>query len=275
MINEVHGRQAAERFRDDWGLGLKPIDDMARLIERTMGIGVACVACADAPGHGMTMSVDGFTLIAVGCTDHPMRIRSTLAHVLGHLSVGSVDRYLCDEAWSDRTPEELQADAFARHLLLPIRAVTAAATGKDITQALLSDLVQTYRASPQIVAIQLREATIINQAQCSEWSSITTTRLAAQFGWRAEYQLLVEQARRPRAPQALLARAIEGYRRGLVTSATIARLEGTAHASVTRQLAADGIVPIGDHDMRAQRPKGGGRHLTPEELDVLQGRTTL
>lgn len=201
-----------------------------------------------------------------------MRLRSTLAHELGHLRLDSVDRYLRDGAWGERTAEEIQADVFARHLLVPLAAVTAAARDREPTQALLSDLVQTFHASPHIVAIQLREAKVIDQPLCSEWITIPAGRLASQFGWRTEYQALVEQTKAPRAPQSLLARAVEGYRWGIVTPAVIARLNGNSdRADVVRQLEAEGVVPLEAHDASARRPSDSGAHLTAPELETLMG----
>lgn len=269
MNNEKTGQKAAEDFRREFDLGIEPIINVARLIERKTGIGVAYVD-TPAPGHGMTMRLGDRYIMSVGCTDHPMRLRSTLAHELGHLRLSSVDRYLSHSDWDERTPEEIQADAFARHLLVPLDAARAAARTTEATTALLSDLVQRHMASPNIVAIQLRDAKAIDQDICREWSKLTAGRLASQFGWRAEYQTLVSQTKTPRAPQALLARAIDGYRWNLVTSATIARLDGKSDPRiVSEQLGAEGIVPMGADDAEPERPTNVGDALTPEELALL------
>lgn len=271
MSNEEVGRYAAEQFRKELELGNAPIPSVARLIERRIGIGVAFVD-APAPGHGMTMAREGDILIAVGCTDHPMRMRSTLAHELGHLRLGSIDRYLTHGEWSKRTPEEIQADAFARHLLVPLSAVSAAAKGCEVSESLFSDLVQTYLASPIIVAIQLREVGAISKETYQEWASVAAGTLASRFGWHSEYQTLVAQSRRPRAPQALLARAIEGYRWGVVSAAAIARLEGKpSQAAVINELAANGVVPTRIPTIDPNPPERSGDALTPEELEWLTG----
>lgn len=273
MSNERIGQSAAAAFRSEFGLGADPIANMARLIEEKTGVGVAYVDTS-IPGHGMTMRFGDRYLMAVGCTERPMRLRSTLAHELGHLRLGSVDRTLDHCDWDERTPEEIQADAFARHLLMPLGAVSAAVQGSAPTAALLSDLVQKYKASPSIVAIQLREAGAIDQDTCREWSALSAGRLASQFGWHSEYSSLVSETRKPRAPQALLARAVEGYRWGLVTPATIARLDGHRDPRlVTEQLKADGIVPLEAECAAPDRPADVGTPLTPEELAVLMGGT--
>ena len=147
MSNERSGQEAAEDFRREFELGVDPIASMARLIEQKVGAGVAYV---DTPeqGHGMTMRLGDRYMMSVGCTDNPMRLRSTLAHELGHLRLGSVDRHLSDRDWNERTPEEIQADAFARHLLVPLEAVRAAGATAKATTALLSDIVQRRESSP-------------------------------------------------------------------------------------------------------------------------------
>lgn len=267
MSNETTGRNAAEAFRREFKLGVEPIVNIARLIEQKMGVGVAYVD-TPTPGHGMTMRLGDRHLMAVGCTEHPMRLRSTLAHELGHLRLGSVDRVLSHSDWDKRTPEEIQADAFARHLLVPFAA--AGASAAPPTTALLSDLVQRYLASPNIVAIQLRDARVIDQETCIKWSALTTGQLASQYGWHAEYAALAVQTQTPRAPQGLLARAVEGYRWGLVTPAAIARLDGKASPSlVTNQLEADGILPMETDDILAERPTGAGEPLSPGEIALL------
>ena len=273
MSNEKIGQKAADEFRREFDLGVKPIVSVARLIEQKVGVGVAYVD-TPAAGHGMTMRLGDRYMMSVGCTEHPMRLRSTLAHELGHMRLGSVDRYLSHSAWDERTPEEIQADAFARHLLVPLDAAGDAARKAGATIALLSDLVQSYMASPNIVAIQLRDAKVIDLDTCREWSTLSSGRLASQFGWRAEYQTLVAQTKMPRPPQALLARAIDGYRWNLVTPATIARLDGTRDPRlVTEQLEADGIVPVGADDAATERPTDVGSALTPEEVALFMSGT--
>lgn len=268
MSNEEAGREAAQNFRAEFRLGHRPLPNLPRLIEQTMGIGVACVA-VDAPGHGMTMRLGTRYLMAAGCTDHPMRLRSTLAHELGHVRLNSVECYVDHGTWTKRTPEEIQADAFARHLLVPLDAVEAETHGSEPTLKLLSSLVQHYKASPQIVAIQLREADIIDANSCTEWGELTSGQLASTFGWHAEYEALAVQSHTPRPPQTLMARTIEAFRWGVVTPAVVARLEGSDDPqAAAKRLADAGITPTNE-DFTADRPEPTGRELTPEELALL------
>lgn len=273
MRNEDIGRTAAERFRAEHSLGTTPISNLVLLIEHTVGIGVAYVR-SSAPGHGMTMFLGGRYLMAVGCTEHPMRLRSTLAHELGHHQLNTVDRIAGGVDWGSRTREEIQADAFARHLLVPMNGVMDIVEGGTVTLATLSDIVQTYLASPAMVAIQMRNAGVIDAETCKDWGQISTGTIATQFGWRPDYQALVEQSSNPRGPQRLMMRAMEGYRQGSVASATIAKLSGDPKATdlkVTHN--EDGITPTRVPDIAASPPSDTGERLTPEELATLTDET--
>lgn len=273
MSNEDIGRKAAERFRAEYSLGIAPISNLAWLIEHTVGIGVAYVR-SSVPGHGMTMLLEGMYLMAVGCTEHPMRLRSTLAHELGHHQLKSVDRMADGVDWASRSPEEIQADAFARHLLVPINGVADMVDGRTVTLATLSDIVQTYLASPAIVTIQMRDAGVIDADTCKRWGQIAAGTIATRFGWRTDYQSLVEQSSKPRGPQRLIMRAMEGYRQGSVTSSTIAKLSGNPKATdIEVAHDEDGVTPAWVPDMAASPPSDTGERLTPEELAELMGGT--
>lgn len=275
MNNESIGRAAAERFRREYSLSTAAIPNLTRLIERTVGVGVAYVR-SSSPGHGMTMRLADAYLMAVGCTEHPMRLRSTLAHELGHYQLNTVDHMTDDADWARRSPEEIQADAFARHLLVPIGAVAEMIDDKKVTLATLSDIVQSYLASPSMVAIQLRDAGAIDADTCKEWGQIATGTIAARFGWHQEYRALVEKSSKPRSPQSLMRRAMEGYRQGSVSSSTIAKLSGDSKATDTKAALADsGIVPAGVTIEPATRPNDTGERLTPEELLLLTSGVEL
>lgn len=273
MSNESIGRKAAEQFRAEHSLGTAPISNLVVLIEHTVRIGVAYVR-SSVPGHGMTMRLGDLYLIAVGCTEHPMRLRSTLAHELGHHQLDSVNRLADDVNWACRSPEEIQADAFARHLLVPIDGVADMADGRTITLATLSDIVQTYLASPAIVAIQMRDAGLIDADTCKQWSHIASSSIATRFGWFTDYQSLVEHSSKPRGPQRLMMRVLEGYRQGSVTASTIAKLSGSIKAADMEVLHdKDGITPVWVPDLAASPPRDTGKRLTPAELATLMGDT--
>ncbi|AZA09899.1 ImmA/IrrE family metallo-endopeptidase [Corynebacterium pseudopelargi] len=272
MSNEQIGKDAAKDFRAKHHLGIGPIADIADLIEHTTGVGVAYID-VPAPGHGMTMSLGQKTLIGVGCTDHPMRLRSTLAHELGHLVLDSVNRVASSTEWEARKPEEIQADAFARHLLVPLEAVEQMSSEREGTLGLLSTLVQFFGASPAMVAIQLREAGRISTQQCQEWINAPSAKaLALQFGWHKSYEQMAQQSQTSRAPQPLHSRAIEAYRWGLISPAVVARLSGErAPQQVVKRLKQQGITPQTEDLYSTEKPTDSGDQLSAEELESLLG----
>lgn len=242
MNPELQGREAAEEFRREHRLDLQPLGDLAALIERTTGHDVAILDVGP-DEHGLTMRdpVRDVSFIGVARTRNPMRQRSTLAHELAHVIFGD---------WSDeeelgvRSPREIRADAFARHLLVPGDGLTAFLGSRDaVTEADLSAVVQWFLASPAISSIALYDSGYIDTATKAHWMTRATPRLATRFGWSDQYQSLQNDADRTRPPQRLLARAVSGYSEGVVTAQTVATLRGLSAEVVVEELTQAGIVP--------------------------------
>lgn len=68
--------------------------------------------------------------------------------------------------------------------------------------------------------------------------------LAARFGWSDQYQALQSASDQRRAPQRLLARAINGYAEGVLPAQTIATLRGISLQTVTAERDEAGVTPI-------------------------------
>lgn len=244
MNAEAEGREAAEKFRADHRLGLQPLGDLITLIEQTTAFDVA-ILDAGPDEHGMTMRDPsrGAVFIGVARTRRPMRQRSTLAHELAHVVFDDwADNG--DHDWSERSPVERRADAFARHLLLPLgglRDLTGDMRSPDLAD--LSAVVQRFLVSPAIAAIAMEQAGYIDAALKREWMATTTLRLAVRFGWSDQYRALEADADRRRAPQRLLARAIRGYAEGVLPVQTIATLRGIPAETAATELKEAGVVP--------------------------------
>lgn len=246
MTPEVEGKGAAEKFRATHGLGTQPLGDLVALIEQTTDHDVAVLDVEGADQHGLTMRDPkrNVVFIAVARTRHPMRQRSTLAHELSHaLFEDWFDGP--DSQLSARTYEEKRADAFARHLLIPIEGITGllGSPGREITEADLSLVVQRFLVSPALAAIALNNGGYIPHSTKNKWMKLTTPRLATRFGWSEQYAMLQADADRTRVPQRLLTRAIAGYEEGIVSAQTIAVLRGIPAQEVTDELEAAGIFP--------------------------------
>src|SRR5258708_21343972 len=205
----MDGSASAAGFRRDHHLGVQPLGDLLEVIEHATGIDVA-VLDVGPDEHGLTMRdpARGTVFIGVARTRNPMRQRSTLAHELGHVLFDDwVDSDGGD--WSRRSPAEIRADAFARHLLVPLEGLREFIKAPSpVGLIALSAVVQRYLVSPQIAAIALRQAGYIDEAAKQEWMALSAPQLAARFGWTDQYQLLQASSDRRRAPQRFLARAI-------------------------------------------------------------------
>lgn len=232
--NEQRAAALAGQVRARHSLGDLPIQDMFEFVHAATGIDVLSMAAGEAE-HGLSASdpATGAIVIAVATTSHPMRQRSSIAHELGHA--------LADDLGSpqparpgERSPAEIRADAFARHLLLPLGSVRhrAGMLSGGQWQQNLSLLVQEFGVSPRLAAIQVRQAQLIDNGTCDRWGAMTTGQLAARCGWLSQYRSLVEDSRRPRAPQALMSRAVDGYCQGVLGLAELATWYGDEPAKL-------------------------------------------
>lgn len=235
--NENQARQLAVRFRAGHGLGDGPIKDMYELVHVTKGIDVISMKVPDAE-HGLSMCdpESGRVVIVVATTPHPMRQRSSIAHELGHVLAGDLE---LEETLTpgERSPAEIRADAFARHLLLPLDAIRRRRTDKNgVSLADLSGLVQEFEVSPHLAAIQLRTLKLIDAETCSAWSARSAANLATRFGWDSQHRALAADSSESRAPQALMARAVEGYQRGVLGINELAAWYGRTPADLEADL---------------------------------------
>lgn len=268
MNAEDEGRKAAARFRQEHYLGVQPLGDLVAVIEQATGIDVA-VLDAGPDEHGLTMRdpVRDIVFIGVARTRNPMRQRSTLAHELGHVlfedwaDSGST-------TWSDRTPAEIRADAFARHLLIPGASLREfLGNRKPQAQSCLSEVVQRFLVSPQIAAIALQQAKYIDDTTKQEWMALSAPQLAARFGWSDQYRARQAESDQRRAPQRLLARAIRGYAEGVLSARAIATLRGISLEAAEADLQEAGVVPAERRVMWADPAELPDVHVDLAALD--------
>ncbi|QNE19143.1 ImmA/IrrE family metallo-endopeptidase [Kribbella qitaiheensis] len=257
MNAENQGRARAEAFRKEHKLGHVPLPDLVSLIELTQHVDVA-VLDAEPAEHGMTVRdpARDVVMVAVATTRKPVRQRSTLAHELGHVLFGDFAPPKTG-GWDSRSPEEIRADAFARHLLVPVAGIEAVLADRvvggsregerpdreKVALPELSMIVQRFKASPVLVAIQLHEGGLISAARKKEWMALSTPTLASRFGWTDLYQGWQQESDTRRAPQRLLSRAIQGYVANVVSLAAVARLRGLPVEQVATEFELAGIVP--------------------------------
>jgi Zn-dependent peptidase ImmA (M78 family) len=241
---ENEGRTTASQFRTDCHLGVQPLGDLVAVIEQAAGIDVA-VLDSGPDEHGLAMRDPARDVVFIGVarTRNPMRQRSTLAHELGHVLFEDWTDSKAG-AWSERTPTEIRADAFARHLLVPIDGLREFLGPREtVTQSLLSAVVQRFLVSPAIAAIALHQAEYIDIATKQAWMELSAPQLAARFGWSDHYHALQADSDQRRAPQRLLARAIKGYTEAVLSAQAIATLRGVTLEAAEADLREAGVVP--------------------------------
>lgn len=245
MSAEHEGREVAQQYRHKHYLGTQPLGDLVALIDLVEKIDVAIIRAPADDAHGITVRDprNGTAMLIATTTNNPTRLRSTIAHELAHHLFADQPPNIDEDA---RPREEVRADAFARHLLLPIEALAdilgPADAGRTIDTSDVSALVQRFGLSPQMVAIQLCIGRYISETQKDEWmASLSSPRLATRFGWSNLYANWQASSQTVRPPQRLLARAIRGYAQGIVSIETIARIEGTDPATAREALSDAGI----------------------------------
>jgi len=225
---ERAGRERAERFRLDHQLGIAPIDDMAAILDEA-GLDVVVMDVPSGSAEaGLTMHdpETGQTVIAIATMAWSGRQRFTMAHELchhlkgEHLSVHAVQGH--------RTPGELEADSFARHLLVPLAAAQAARVQFPTSvESQLNDLVRRFDVSPSVARLQLAN-TGTPPAALESTAGITAKRLAASHGWLGLWRQRSTLALQPQAPRRLLTRLAVAHRDGFVPLAELADWSNTS-----------------------------------------------
>lgn len=238
--NEQLALEAAADFRAEHDLGSDGFGDLFTLIQATLGIDVMSIP-AEESAHGLTMldPSTGRIVIAVATTPHPMRQRSSVAHELGHVLLGHLELPESPVP-GRRSPQEIQADAFARHVLLPPESVRERRGPDAIGESELSALVQEFGVSAHIAAIQLRDASLIDESTFQELRSLSSHALSLRHGWLDHHAALARSSNSSRAPQSLITRAVRGVQQGVLGISELARWYDRDVEELERELAPSG-----------------------------------
>ena len=175
VINDLlEADRAASSLRNDWGLGLNPIPDMAELMEDR---GVKVLFCDLSGVDGLTTQVqrDGLPdahVIVINQHHTRDRQRFTIAHEIGHMILDI----------STDVDEEKAAHRFAGAFLMP-EEVLWTKIGKhrsNIDWRELIALKLTYGTSLQAITYRCKDLGIINQALMGRLFDIFK-----EDGWRS------------------------------------------------------------------------------------------
>jgi Zn-dependent peptidase ImmA (M78 family)/transcriptional regulator with XRE-family HTH domain len=129
MPAHERGYRGAELFRGRYGLAASPISDTSVLADE-VGVIVACLPLGihQAPdGCSAFDPLDETAYILINSDKPRFRRRFTIAHELGHLSLGHLHEgeMVLDGLIQMAQPHEVEANAFAAGLLMPEQGVKA------------------------------------------------------------------------------------------------------------------------------------------------------
>jgi transcriptional regulator with XRE-family HTH domain len=236
------GRVLAEEVRRILEFGIADIGDLPALVEMHFAADVVLSPLGE--GSDGLCAHDAETALLVVNTDYPMgRTRFTLAHELGHHLLRD-PRDVIEEQLSDMFATsyiERRVNAFAGHLLLPLKAVTTTLTwlGCDRDdliaanargRATLGYLMLRYGVSLPCALSQIVEAGFLTVPVKTDLAD----KLRAGELVRAARHLISEcpgpekTTREQRPPARLLTAALEAARAGYVGTNTVAALLGRA-----------------------------------------------
>lgn len=237
------GERLANIFRAEHGVadGVPVIDLVARaelgfradVMFIEMPTIVDAVTCRDAR--------TGVTLIAIATSMNPERQRFSLAHEIGHLAAGDLHTDARDSSTESR------AHAFARHLLLPREALHEFINARSIQTIdlrALSDIVEHFRVSGHVAAIQLHREGLIDEATYAEWRDVEASDLAVRFGWAEVHDARIVEASTSIPPQRILANATEAYIGRMMSLETVAAVEGISAAQLQKRFEAANVFPV-------------------------------
>jgi transcriptional regulator with XRE-family HTH domain/Zn-dependent peptidase ImmA (M78 family) len=236
------GRALADEVRRVLELGVAEIGDLPALIEMHFAADVALSPLGE--GSDGLCAHDGQATLLVVNTDYPLgRTRFTLAHELGHHLLRD-PREVIEEHQGDMnagTYVERRVNAFAGHLLVPVKAVTATlawlgVTGEDLItassrgRAALGYLMIRYGVSMPCALQQMVEAGELTFAQKQDLAGV----LRAGDLVRAAEHLISDRPgpektlREQRPPARLATAVVEAARAGAVGMNTVAVVLGRA-----------------------------------------------
>ncbi|WP_216402977.1 ImmA/IrrE family metallo-endopeptidase [Arcanobacterium phocae] len=221
------GEELAHDFRTRHHLDVDPLGGVSAF----MAIAGFDVVVRDMPDGLAALTVkDPLTqklVIGVATSRWPYRQIFSIAHEIGHIEAGDISAQAHENQCSKRSPEEIRADSFARNLLCPIGAVKATAqsfSGDSVD--LLAKLVQRYRVSPSVAAIQMKNAGLIDEAEFENLKRFSARDLAYQYGWIAQYDADITQSRQPLTSQQLIMDTVQAYRAGRISIEAVALVRG-------------------------------------------------
>jgi Zn-dependent peptidase ImmA (M78 family) len=221
----------ALEFRQRLGLGLSPLSDLITLLELDLGVRVF-VRRLHTRISGLFAYDEKLGACVLLNANHPRERRAvTAAHELGHLLCSRQRPDVLGEAASERTAEERYCNAFARNLLMPMRAISQkfnelTAGSARLTRRHIIILAHYFGVSREAIVRRLEELGLLKRGSWDwfeENGGITDEQARQVLG-----DLIVPDASKVEADRPTTLRlnmlAAEAHRRSLLSEGQLARL---------------------------------------------------
>ncbi len=248
----LQGQEFAEALRKRLDLGLAPIPRLPDLIEERMGIDVA-LQPLNGGVDGLSLQAERVSLLLVNSEPTWGRQRFTLCHELAHFLWSDGDEFVVDEGLFDsKRPEEMRANAFAAHFLMPLEGLRRRLDDADIDAGRAMDLVFHFGVSLEAFLWHAYNAKLLNSAGRHAMNAAGPRVLALQCGRSAEWQELEQLRGTTRPPTRIVRRALRAYQAGLIGIGPVAELEQRSDmAQLRRELEDAGISPFAERAARS------------------------
>lgn len=230
--------ELACRVRDELGLGDRPGANLLRVLEEVCGVKVfhlpfepgGCAACSANDRFGWA--------ILLNSNNVPWRRNYDLAHELFHLLTWNLFRTGSqDESVTAPDREEMLANVFASHLLMPTEAIRRAVNplirDERLTLQLLYDVARQFNVSVEAILWRIKDVYGFEKQRIQH--------AVEQYrGFASSYETR-EQDEPPRQPQRFVAMAKRAFERGEISTGRLAEYLGVTRQEVMRW--ADKEVP--------------------------------
>lgn len=221
----------ALELRQRLGLGLAPISDLITLLELDLGVRIF-VRRLHTRISGLFAYDEQLGACVLLNANHPRERRAaTAAHELGHLLCSRGQPDVLNESAPERSPEERYCNAFARNLLMPMRAVSQkfnelTAGSARLTRRHIIILAHYFGVSREATVRRLEELALVKRGSWDwfeENGGITDDQARQVLG-----DLVVPDASKVEADRPTTLRlnmlAAEAHRRSLLSEGQLARL---------------------------------------------------
>jgi Zn-dependent peptidase ImmA (M78 family) len=232
-------------LRERLDLGWAPVPRLPELIEERMGIDVTLEPLQEGV-DGLCLQADRVALLLVNSEPTWGRQRFTLCHELAHFLWGDGEELFVDEGLFDsKRPEELRANAFAAHFLMPLDGLRRRLGDGDIDASKAIDVVLQFGVSLEAFLWHVLNARMISLSERNAMSAAGPRSLALQCGRASEWQELERLRHTTRPPTRIVRRALKAYQARLIGIGPIAELQQRSDIpQLRRELEDAGISPF-------------------------------